>query len=514
MIAWFPNARLGVKLVASLILFTIIPLLFVALFVNLHTLGIIRDAEIAQMLQVMKSTRFTLGTVIDEVESLSLQQIADSSVQDMLRRFAEGNTMELERVRSRLVVPLEEILKARPYISSICFSAGGQIILQAGEKVSAEDGRFNAEAARIQGRVYWTPVYELASLLQPHDAAWTVSLMRLVKDLDTQEPLAIERISIRESSLSLLFTDLLKMKGSSFVITDSNDTVVSASDKSLLGVQIYDSFPNAPHLSGDEGVVPFVVNGVASVLLHYRLPQVPWRIVYVVPLSRLETQGRLVNLVLVLSALFCAFFGLLFLLILNRTVVRPLGSLSQQMDKIKRGTYAVEWDYRKRDEIGRLGEDFVAMARHLDNLITTVYESRIQENQARLIALESQINPHFLFNTLDSIRWLAVGNGDLGVSEQLEALSDLFHQVLRKGDAAVTVAEEVEYLESYLFIQEKRFGEKLSVELSLEEEAGREKTPGSSFSRWWRMPSSTGWRRSSAKEACGSRSTAARARSI
>jgi len=108
------------------------------------------------------------------------------------------------------------------------------------------------------------------------------------------------------------------------------------------------------------------------------------------------------------------------------------------------------------------------MSRRLKRLIEEVYTTKIKEQEAELNALIAQINPHFLYNTLDSIHWLAVKNRDYAVGEQLEALSAIFRHVLNRGEECVTIASEVEFIRNYMAIMESRFGRRVKIQIQTE----------------------------------------------
>ncbi|MGO4370868.1 sensor histidine kinase, partial [Paenibacillus sp. MCAF20] len=91
---------------------------------------------------------------------------------------------------------------------------------------------------------------------------------------------------------------------------------------------------------------------------------------------------------------------------------------------------------------------------------------RIKQREAELTALQSQINPHFLYNTLDSIHWLAVKKKNYDVSEQIEALAEIFRHVLNNGEPLVTVRQELDFLESYMFIQTRKYGDRIKLRIS------------------------------------------------
>lgn len=117
------------------------------------------------------------------------------------------------------------------------------------------------------------------------------------------------------------------------------------------------------------------------------------------------------------------------------------------------------------------------MVDDIRELIDKNYILAIKERESELDTLQAQINPHFLYNTLDSLYWKATESGNDEIAEDILSLSQLFRLVLNRGDGIVTVKNEAELLERYLHIQKMRFGKRLTYEIALEQELLDEEIP-------------------------------------
>ena len=117
------------------------------------------------------------------------------------------------------------------------------------------------------------------------------------------------------------------------------------------------------------------------------------------------------------------------------------------------------------------------MVEDIRSLIDNNYVMALREKESELNALQAQINPHFLYNTLDSLYWQAQGAGNEKIAEDILALSQLFRMVLGQGKGIVTVQEEENLIEQYLHIQKMRFERKLDYEIDMEEEILQEVIP-------------------------------------
>ena len=144
--------------------------------------------------------------------------------------------------------------------------------------------------------------------------------------------------------------------------------------------------------------------------------------------------------------------------------------LSQDAKKFQAEHFRVPIYSDSNDEIGELNRNLSRMVDYIQDLIQNQYLNEIKRREIELKYMQSQINPHFLYNTLDSIRWMAVVDGQDKIAEQVEALSDIFRHALSAGREIVTVGQEVDHLRSYILIQKNRFGERIQVDIRVEEE--------------------------------------------
>ena len=136
------------------------------------------------------------------------------------------------------------------------------------------------------------------------------------------------------------------------------------------------------------------------------------------------------------------------------------------MKRMEKGNLDEKVNFKYKDEIGILGTQYNGMVEHINNLINKVYKLQLQEKEAELRALQSQINPHFLYNTLDTIFWKAEINKDTEISEMIYALSNLFRLTLNRGEDFTLVQKEKEFIEYYLLLQKKRYKDKLLYEIN------------------------------------------------
>ncbi|MGO4537923.1 sensor histidine kinase [Paenibacillus sp. 2TAB19] len=154
--------------------------------------------------------------------------------------------------------------------------------------------------------------------------------------------------------------------------------------------------------------------------------------------------------------------------VIARVVTNPMKKLMHSMKALQIGDFSQRVSFTGNDEIGRLGYLYNSMVSQIKMLIDDVYASSLKQREAELKALQSQINPHFLYNTLNLINWSAVQKGDNEISEMVVSLSQVFRLSLNSGNEYALLEQEMELVRHYLFLQKKRYTSRFSFEIEMD----------------------------------------------
>ena len=155
------------------------------------------------------------------------------------------------------------------------------------------------------------------------------------------------------------------------------------------------------------------------------------------------------------------------------TIVQPITKLKGLMNRAQKGELSLHFPVKYKDEIGQLGLAFNEMLERIQHLITMVYSEQKQKRQAELSALQMQIKPHFLYNTFDTIHWMAKKYGADDIIHVIHCLTNLFRIGLSKGNETIMVFEEVEHVKNYLAIQKIRYEDILDYEIEVDSDVER-----------------------------------------
>lgn len=188
--------------------------------------------------------------------------------------------------------------------------------------------------------------------------------------------------------------------------------------------------------------------------------------------ARTEYQNFFMNM---LQFSFIAFAGILLLLILLSysiplSITRPITKLGEVTDQVAKGNLSVRSDVETGAEVGMLSDSLNTMIDKINELLEQVKKEQVRLRKAEFELLQSQINPHFLYNTLDAIVWLAEAGEQKRVVSMVGSLSDFFRTSLNQGKDIIPIREELQHVRSYLEIQQVRYQDILQYEICVPEE--------------------------------------------
>lgn len=193
-----------------------------------------------------------------------------------------------------------------------------------------------------------------------------------------------------------------------------------------------------------------------------------WILCTMIENSKIHAQtNSIINLVLFLGSSLLT-IAILLAIIVSGSIVRPIHRLKENMIEVSKGNLNSYYHIENKDEISILGRVFNNMLDDLKNLINEVYRVEHQRRSAELRALQSQINPHFLYNTLDTIQWKSLDYNAYEVADMINALSKFFRISLSDGKEFITIADEIEHVRNYLKIQEVRYKDKMEYIINLD----------------------------------------------
>ena len=277
--------------------------------------------------------------------------------------------------------------------------------------------------------------------------------------------------------LSDMLKDNLTIDGSvSYIINDRN-AVVASSDISLSGIYLldYDTIEESFMSSNN-----FIERNILDTTVYagfYNIKQPEWFMVTVLPSGPLIHQSNAIMVQYVLMYLGFLVFALVLAHFMSHSITNRISSVIHQMSKVRKGTLSPMDSPEYHDEIGDLIDTYNYMTRKMDQLMTDQAKAAEELRIAEFRSLQAQINPHFLYNTLSMMNWMAIRSNQMEISKVTLALSTFYRTALSKGEDVVTVENCIQNMEAYLEIQLTMHDHNFSVDWDIDPKRKNEKMP-------------------------------------
>lgn len=261
-----------------------------------------------------------------------------------------------------------------------------------------------------------------------------------------------------------IVTDLEETTHGTTFILDDNRTVIYDSEKKYLSRSMTDNAELA-QVTGNECSFRLEVNGEQQLVVYRKSEQTGWLIMITVPEQQLMQDALKTRKITITAAVGVTSFALIISLILIYALTRPLRSIVHLMKQVQTGKLDVVFPVKRRDEASLIGISFNRMMARIKQLIDDIYAAEKRKKEAELERLQHQINPHFIYNTLETIRMTAVLHNDQEVGDMVQLLGQQLRYSIHAGSEVVEIKHEWEHVKAYIELLNYRYGERFVLTL-------------------------------------------------
>ena len=465
----FRHWGLKKKFVVLFLVLITLPTVLFSLFIYYQTTIALKNQAIEDIVERLDKNDQHISSIITEVESMTSYMIYDES----FRTFFMTPQKDISQIEYKNAINsingyFTFQLMSCDYISSVSLMGKDGNTITIGVPIITGKGQISNETV-IQGKgiPVWSDSYEVTS-------GWggrkhVISLTRVINDLNhINEPIGSVRIRIDQSILfNAIKAKERLQQGNYFVLSTSGDVVLHY-DQSLVGKQ----YPNEElknwAINGEESAYNYKSDSNEYLSVKKKLKGTNWLSVAVVDEGELvkelyTVRASIRNMIVLLFILgVIAFIGF------YQSYIQRITELTRQTRQVEMGNYFASVDVKTKDEIGILGMQFNKMVKTIQKSIDIEYKLKIKQKESELKALQNQINPHFLYNTLDMIRWTARLENAMETGSLIEGLSKVFRMNLNNGEMWIPLEKEIEYIQAYLELQKSRLGDRLAFSIFID----------------------------------------------
>lgn len=456
-------------------------LLISVLILMVSTLSYVYSTQDAENLSInyteslIAEINMGVDSYIANIKSMSAVICANREVQDLLAYYnslrggdvpAEDTNM-LARMRYSAAEHLSTVAGTRAEITNVAvISKYHDVLLNDLSKQINTNSEYNItdwflKPLSIKEDIIVSPSH--VQNLVRDEYMWVISISRAVIDRTTGEVTGVMVIDLNFQAIEAICETVQLGKNGYTYLIDSDKNIIYHPQQQLLYAGIK-SEPfeeilklDASFLRADENKI--YTKNTSSLT--------GWTAVGVINADELiRNRTSIVNFYFTLSAISLV-LATVAALIISSSVTKPLKQLESAMHLVEQGDLTIRARTDVNNEIGQLGKTFNTMVGEIKTLMESTVANEEAKRKSEINALQAQINPHFLYNTLDTIIWMSASGKTDEVTEVTAALAKLFRTSISKGENYVTVRNELENIDSYLTIQKMRYGEKLAFSVDV-----------------------------------------------
>ena len=468
---WYLNLSIQRKYLYCILSITLVVLLAASFLQFMSASEIVTEQTVKQSAGVINELSVNLDHYFDMVEN-SFEYIANSSiVQEELEsdKPYKSDGSELYSYYSRAGQIRRLLLQGYTsiYMNDIQLYGynGANHLLSNDRGINEESSEIScAMAENANGRcVYYNAADENL-----------IYMAKQIKDVLTMEPLGVLRASIKISYLKkMTLTAQESLSAHIFLLDQDNNILLESAGENMdLKDQKW-----VDQINGNSGKLWLNLDGKAYNLVYQTSSETGLTVVGMIPTSFLQKTARELEKTTVMLIGISILLCILLANIMARGITRPIEKTSNAMKKFAKGDFSVRLPEGRADEIGAMNLVFNQTIEKVEKLLKQIVEMEMVNKDIEFQALQAQINPHFLYNVLDTINWMARKKGEENICRMVTAISNLMRASISNKRSMVRVKEELKYIEDYLFIQETRYGDKFTSYIEVDEELNELEIP-------------------------------------
>ena len=418
-------------------------------------------------IQLMEQVNQNIGIYINNMKNISQIVISNSDIKEYLFEDSQENY-------EKVLEEFQSLLQVRKDVYNIVAIAdNGKVIINSGQDQMNEEARLEeknwyqeAKAAGVQNVLSSSHVQNAVK----GKYNWVVTLSRGVVNPKTGKVGGLLFIDLNYDVISDLCESISLGKKGYVYILDRNGEMVYHPQQQLILSGVKEELLEEV-VESKQKSIQMQEEGENRIYTPLHSKETGWTIVGVTYSSELVQNERTMRYVYIALAATLIALAFAMAFFMSNEITKPVKQLKNAMKEVQKGDFRpVSISVKSDNEIASLNRSFNHMTEQIDELIKKNINEQREKQKSEMKALQSQINPHFLYNTLDSIIWLIEAGDNENAVVMTSALARFFQQAIGNSVVYVSVWKELEYTRNYLIIQQMRYKDKLDFEIQVEEE--------------------------------------------
>lgn len=450
----------------------IITTLLVISFISIrYTENTVKNNSVDYTTKIIKQINNDIDSYITSMDNISELVSKNSEVQEYL--FEDEGSIDYELYNKRILSLFETVKETREDICNIAIiDSKDKYIINNGKDelsqyVSIQDTEWYKNAILKNGATFVSSSH-VQNIIKDN-YKWVITLSRTLINPNTNEQEGIFFIDLNYNAISdLCEKNALGKKGYVFIIDEKGNIIYHPKQQLIYSGLLTE---NIGRIINNDTENYFVTDlrGDSCVYTFSKSKKTGWTVVGVAYIDELIKDSK--EMMLVYGVVIGIILGLAIIIsiVISKEITRPLKLLKNLMKEVEKGDFeTLNIEVTGANEIGSLSNSFNIMISEIKKLVEQNINEQREKRKSEIRALQAQINPHFLYNTLDSIIWMAEGNKTQEVVIMTASLAKLLRESISNEDEFTIIEREVNYIKSYLTIQKMRYKDKFEFNIDIE----------------------------------------------
>ena len=451
----FTTRTTRAELMVGLLISILVPAILINLFYYSELKRFMRSRAAEYNQEIIKQNGQRIESLLDQISITTNQLISTSITSEEFKHYDDKSPIErLETVR-RMEKVLKDTKSSLPHAAELFLIGNDKQVYNT--SVTIDKAKLLSEAEQADFvPLPVIPDYYLHSTERP---VWMIPFEKLIHDYNNNTTVNTVRIDLYYSALEGIMDDLFADGTEDrLLILNSRDDLIYSSQS--MG---WDNTLGRGLSPGQLEQLDSLAENSSWLTVTYPIQNSDWRIIAYISNQSYAMQSRQFSQVFLFIVGLSLVLSVLLSYTVSRSITRPISNLINKMTDVGSGKFVIAEINSRNQDILVLASSFNAMVHRIDQLMKITLEKERENTQIQLKALEAQINPHFLYNTLEVIRSIALDHKVGSIAQISKSLARMFRYSISRGSEFVTLGEEIAHIQNYIFIQKQRYGDKFEV---------------------------------------------------
>ncbi|MDQ0089562.1 two-component system sensor histidine kinase YesM [Paenibacillus anaericanus] len=450
------------KLSLLIIVVALVPLLFLGIFSYNIAAGLTEEKAKISGMNTLRQLEAYLDTMVKDVENMSLFLIGHNGVQEYLKSPANNYVQQ-----TTIINFLTNLAFSKDYIANIIIEPLGEKTPISFKSLVGSDFTDVTESFPNyydQQPNWWSSVHQQWTF---EGVRKVITLARPIRSTDKYKLIGKEQINLDQAVIAEQITQAVLEKSGFVLLLDEQNRILAGPTDWTTNLPLSHYYPDIGTFDGVSGFLDYGEGAEKKTILYKTMDSGNWKLVGIIPSEEYRSQNRYFLTLTAVAVSVAILFVIIFVIFLIQKITNPLSALTKFLKNTSPDEPMPAIPVKSIDEVGQLIVSYNKLSSRIVKLTDEVKWNESLKKEADMQALQIQMNPHFLYNTLSSIHWLALMNRDTKIAEMVGSLSDFLRFSLNNGQEYCSIEQEIIHVKNYVSIQSIRYPDKFVFQVNV-----------------------------------------------